>query len=105
MDLEYQDILNHIKEIDATEEISKSISHYPKLDVTYEEMLTSADSEIMVDLNINIVSRKEEAEFINEGNRTYINNYRIPVPSGSEPTEYLMAFIERFEQAISSAIE
>jgi hypothetical protein len=104
MDIEYQDILNHIKEIDSAEMISKSVSHYPKLDATYEEMLTSADNEIIVDLNINIISRQDEYNFVNDTNRNYINNYRIPVPSGEDSTEYLIAFIERFEKALQSSV-
>jgi hypothetical protein len=93
-------------EIITDEDISsKPIDQFPLLPSEMHHMLTSSDNEIVIDLNMNLLSRnKTDIESIPENKQIYNNNYWIPVPSGTNPDEYILAFIRHFELSMSNAL-
>lgn len=100
MDIEYN------PEIITDEDISsKPIDEFPLLPSEMHQMLTSSENEIVIDLNINLLSRNQtDIESIPENKQIYNNNYWIPVPSGDNPEEYILAFIKHFELSMSNAL-
>lgn len=98
-------------DIDNTEQwddntTSKSVNDFPGYDDKYKLLMSSAGNEIVVDLTINVLSKNPNDEAaIPTNNHVYNNNYWIPVPSGHNVDEYVLAFIKHFEQALSSSIE
>lgn len=103
IDNKQEEIINP-PDIDA-EVSSKIIDDFPMLESDKHEFLTSADQEILVDLNINILSRNpsDEAE-MPQNKHIYNNNYWIPVPSGHDADQYLLSFIEHFELALKQSL-
>lgn len=85
--------------------ISKTIDSFPVLPSEMHRMLTSSDHEIVIDLTMNLLSRNNDnIESIPENKQIYNNNYWIPVPSGQNSDEYILAFIKHFENSMINAL-
>jgi hypothetical protein len=85
--------------------VSKDINDFPILPQEAGKMLTSAESEIVIDLTINLLSKNSlDHGHIPDNKQIYNNNYWIPVPSGANADEYTIAFIRHFEKSMATSL-
>ncbi len=104
MDLE--DPIEDINYVSTDAEfIAKDLQDFPILPQEAGQMLTSAENEIVIDLTINLLSRNAvDHGGIPENKQIYNNNYWIPVPSGQNADEYMIAFIKHFEKSMTTSL-
>lgn len=86
--------------------VSKFVNEFPGFDEKQKLMLMSSGNEIVVDLNISVMSRDtNDPSAFPQSKQIYNNNYWIPVPSGHNSDEYVISFVRHFENAMSKSIE
>lgn len=101
-----EDNSTDLHQIITDEDISsKDINAFPVLPQEINQMLTSSEHEIVIDLNMSLLSRTQnDIGAIPENKQIYNNNYWIPVPSGHNPEEYVLAFINHFEKSMVNSL-
>jgi hypothetical protein len=86
--------------------VSKLITEFPDYDDKKKIMMSLSGIEIVADLTISVlIKNPEDSAAFPETRNMYNNNYWIPVPSGHNVDEYVLAFLTNFEKAMSSSIE
>lgn len=86
--------------------VSKFVDEFPGFDQKQKLIMASSGNEILVDLNISILIKDpNDQEAFPENRQVYNNNYWIPIPSGHNIEEYVLAFLKNFENSMSKSIE
>lgn len=90
---------------DGVEIFTKNIEDFPSSLPERQELLTSAEHEIVIELNMHVLSLDHSDPAAPPSNKQmYNNNYWIPVPSGQNLDHYILSFIDHFEKCMTNSI-